>query len=147
MIGIALFSPSLSMASNSEEEEDDILDRISKDIAKLSTKGKAKSFNFLVDKIVSPEDDIDKQKLSERTALCLRLQEKRDRLQVQIKTVGNVLKTRLIDIADDLDKHCKVAKPFKAAGDVGAIIGGAMIIGGVISSIAGYGDLGEGMIV
>ena len=134
------------MASNSEDEDDAIIDKMTKDLEKLSMKGKMKFFNTNVDKCVSPEDDIDKLKLSKETARCLRLQVELDRLQVEMKTEGTEVKTQLYDIANDLNKYCIVTKAFQAAGDGGAVIGGAMMIGGVISSIVGYDNLGKGMI-
>lgn len=51
-----------------------------------------------------------------------------------------------LEIADDLDEKCEVMKSLQVAGNTSTTIGGAMMIGGVISSMAGHDNLSEGLV-
>ena len=129
------------MAQN-DDGGDDPIDAMFRIMETLSLEQKEKCTGRMV-ALFGTDEKVDTSKVAKNSTKCIRLQKERNKLQKDLEEAGEDTQKKLRSIADDLDWHCRNTSALQGVGDGATVLGSAMVLAGLGSSLFGYNEIGE----
>ena len=125
----------------SRNDDDDPVDKILRNFNELNPEQKARAAGGVVAACVSGTA-VDSEQLAINTTKSIRLQNQQSQLRKDIIKSGNYAQNELRSIAEDLDRHCKFTSIAQGIGEGTTLLGSAMVIVGLGTSLFGYDEIG-----
>eukprot|EP00800_Vazella_pourtalesii_P013331 TRINITY_DN3189_c0_g2_i1.p1 TRINITY_DN3189_c0_g2~~TRINITY_DN3189_c0_g2_i1.p1 ORF type:complete len:185 (+),score=16.55 TRINITY_DN3189_c0_g2_i1:85-639(+) len=125
----------------SRNGDDNQVNRILGEVNTLTPEQQEQVLRGLVGAWVSGTD-VDSERLATNSTRSIRLQNQQSQLRKDIIKSGNYAQKELRSIAEDLDRHCKFTSIAQGIGEGTTLLGSAMVIVGLGTSLFGYDEIG-----